>query len=152
ELVDLIRTAGTRMGLVERRFDLAAPSVNLRLPDGSRLFAVMAVTSRPALAVRRHRYQRLTLADELRLGAVTRPLGELLAAAVKARRNLIVCGDIGAGKTTLLRALAAEIPPTERLVTIEDTLELGLDRFRDLHPDVVAFEARDANVEGEGQV
>jgi Flp pilus assembly CpaF family ATPase len=65
---------------------------------------------------------------------------------------LIVAGATGAGKTTMLRALAAEIPASERIVTIETELELGLDRFTDVHPDCVALEAREANVEGAGQV
>jgi len=69
-----------------------------------------------------------------------------------ARRSCIICGGVGAGKTTLLRAMAADIPPHERLITIEDSLELGLDRFPDLHPDVVALEAREPNLEGEGGV
>jgi Flp pilus assembly CpaF family ATPase len=69
-----------------------------------------------------------------------------------AKKSCIICGGIGAGKTTLLRAMAADIPSTERLITIEDSLELGLDRFPDLHPDVVALEAREPNLEGEGEV
>ncbi len=152
ELVALLRAAASRLGIAERRFDLGTPSVNLRLPDGSRLFAVMAVAARPSLSIRRHRYQRLTLADEVRLGTLSPALRQVLAAAVRARRNLIICGDVGAGKTTLLRALAAEMPTSERLVTIEDTLELGLERHPELHPDVVALEARDANVEGHGRI
>jgi Flp pilus assembly CpaF family ATPase len=152
ELVELIRLAAARMGLAERRFDLGAPRLSLQLPDGSRLFAVMAVAARPSLSVRRHRYLRLTLDDLARLGTLDAALGGFLAAVVRARKNLIVCGDTGAGKTTLLRALAAEIGPEERLVTIEDALELGLDRFPELHPDVVALEAREPNVEGEGEV
>jgi Flp pilus assembly CpaF family ATPase len=152
ELVELIRLAAARMGLAERRFDLSAPRLNLQLPDGSRLFAVMAVTARPALSVRRHRYLRLTLADLVATGTLDAALHGVLAAAVRARKNLIVCGDTGAGKTTLLRALATEISSEERLVTVEDALELGLDRYPDLHPDAVAFEAREPNIEGEGEI
>ena len=73
-------------------------------------------------------------------------------AAVRSRQQIIVAGATGAGKTTMLRALAAEIPATERIVTIETELELGLDRFADVHPDCVALEAREANVEGAGEV
>jgi Flp pilus assembly CpaF family ATPase len=152
ELVELIRLAAARLGLGERRFDLGAPRLSVQLPDGSRLFAVMAVAARPSLSIRRHRYQRVDLRDLARVGTLDDALRGFLAAAVRARKNLIVCGDTGAGKTTLLRALAAEIPPAERLVTVEDALELGLDRFPDVHPDVVALEAREPNVEGEGTV
>ena len=79
-------------------------------------------------------------------------LREFLAAAVRARKNFIVCGGVDAGKTTLLRAMLNEVGPEERIVTIEDNLELGLDRYPDLHPDVVALEAREENVEGEGAI
>jgi Flp pilus assembly CpaF family ATPase len=71
---------------------------------------------------------------------------------VRSRQQIIVAGATGAGKTTMLRALAAEIPASERIVTIETELELGLDRFADVHPDCVALEAREANVEGAGEV
>ncbi len=152
ELIDLLRLAAARMGLGERRFDLGSPRLSLQLPDGSRLFAVMAVTGRPSVAVRRHRYLKLSLDDLVELGTLDLGLREFLGAAVRGYQNLIVCGGTASGKTTLLRALAAEIPPQERLITIEDSLELDLGRYPELHPDLVALEAREPNVEGEGEV
>jgi pilus assembly protein CpaF len=152
QLIELIRTAAARFGPSERRFDLGAPRLNLQLPDGSRLFAVMAVTGRPSLSIRRHRYLKVGLDELVSMGTMSEIAAEFLAAAVKARLNIVVCGGTGAGKTTLLRALASEIPHYERLITIEDSLELGLDRYVELHGDVVAMEAREANVEGEGEV
>jgi Flp pilus assembly CpaF family ATPase len=79
-------------------------------------------------------------------------LCQFLAAAVRARQQIIIAGATSAGKTTLLRALAAEVPADERIVTIETELELGIDRFPDLHPDAVALEVREPNVEGVGRV
>jgi len=152
ELIDSLREIGRRFGLSEREFNAGRPSLNLQLPDGSRLFAVAWVCDRPAVAIRRHRFLKVTLDDLVRLGAIDLGLQEFLAASVRARRQIIVAGATGAGKTTMLRALASEIPAYERIVTIETELELGLDRFPDLHPDVVAMEAREANVEGVGRV
>lgn len=152
ELVELIRTAGARLGLGERRFDLGAPRLSLQLPDGSRLFAVMSVAARPCLSIRRHRYLKVTGEDLIGLGTLDAALREFTRALMQARKSVIICGGTGAGKTTLLRAMAADIPSWERLITIEDSLELGLDRFPELHPDVVALEAREPNVEGEGGV
>jgi Flp pilus assembly CpaF family ATPase len=152
ELIELIRTLAARVGLGERRFDLASPRLSLQLPDGSRLFAVMAVTGRPCVSIRRHRFMQVTLDDLVALGTLERGLAQFLAAAVAARKNLLVTGGTGAGKTTMLRALCAEIAPTERLVTIEDALELGLDRDPEAHPDAIAMQAREPNVEGEGEV
>lgn len=152
DLIDTLREVGRRYGLSEREFNPGRPSLNLQLPDGSRLFAVAWVCDRPAVAIRRHRFMKVVLDDLVHLGAIDRGMRELLAAAVRAGRRIIVAGSTGAGKTTMLRALAAEIPPAERIVTIETELELGLDRFPDLHPDAVALEAREANVEGVGQV
>jgi len=152
ELEEMLRTAAARTGIGERRFDRGSPRLSLQLPDGSRLFALMAVSARPCVSIRRHRYLRVTLDDLVRLGTLDHALRELLRAAMLARKSVIICGGTGAGKTTLLRAMAADIPPSERLVTIEDSLELGLDRFGDLHPDVVALEAREPNLEGEGGV
>ncbi|MGO9873851.1 MAG: CpaF family protein [Acidimicrobiia bacterium] len=152
ELIDTLREIGRRYGLSEREFNPSHPALNLQLPDGSRLFAVAWVCDRPALAIRRHRFMKVTLMDLVRLGAIDVTLQHFLAAAVRAHKTIIVAGATGAGKTTMLRGLAAEIPQHERIVTIETELELGLDRFPELHPDVVALEARDANMEGVGEV
>jgi Flp pilus assembly CpaF family ATPase len=152
DLIDTLRMTAARVGLTERRFDNGSPALNLQLPDGSRLFAVMAVTARPSVAIRRHRFPKVFLDDLVGLGSIDVALREFLAAAVRARKNFIVCGGVDAGKTTLMRAMLNEVGPDERIVTIEDNLEIGLDRYPDLHPDVVALEAREENVEGEGAI
>ena len=152
DLVDLIRTIAARAGTEERRFDRASPRLTIQLPDGSRLFAVMSVTRRPCISVRRHRHAQVTLDALARLGTVDHAMAGFLSAAVRARKNILVAGGTSIGKTTLLRALAAEIPPHERLVTIEDTFELGLDADPARHPNVVAMQAREANIEGTGEI
>ncbi len=152
ELEEMLRTAAARTGIGERRFDRGSPRLSLQLPDGSRLFALMAVAARPCVSIRRHRYLKVTCDDLVGMGTLDLALRELVRAMMAARKSCIICGGTGAGKTTLLRAMAADIAPAERLVTIEDSLELGLDRFPDLHPDVVALEAREPNLEGEGGV
>lgn len=152
ELVEVVRSAAARLGLSERRFDISTPELDLRLPDGSRLSALMAVVARPALSIRRHRLKDLVLADLVAAGTLDEGLRSFLGAAVRARKNIVVAGAMNSGKTTLVRALAAEIPPHERVVTIEQAFELGLDALPDRHPDVVALEARPANTEGEGEV
>jgi Flp pilus assembly CpaF family ATPase len=152
ELVELVRLMAVRLGLNERRFDAGSPRLNLRLPDGSRLSAVMGVSTRPAISIRRHRFTKVFLDDMVRLGAIDDGLRAFLEAAVLARKNVVVSGGTNAGKTTLLRALANAVPGGERLVTIEKSLELGLHELGDLHPDVVALEAREPNAEGEGEV
>jgi energy-coupling factor transporter ATP-binding protein EcfA2 len=86
------------------------------------------------------------------MGTVDDDIARLLSSAVRARKNIIVSGAMNSGKTTLLRALAGEIPPRERIVTIEQALELGLDAVPRRHPDMVALEARPANVEGQGLI
>jgi len=150
ELVELIRSVAARLGMTERRFDGAHPEVDLRLPDGSRLSALMSVVRRPAISIRRHRFMDLALADLVAMGMIDVGLASFLGAAVRARKNIVVGGAMNSGKTTLLRALAAEIPPYERIVTIEQAFELGLDANPERHPDLVALEAREANTEGEG--
>jgi Flp pilus assembly CpaF family ATPase len=152
ELVELIQVLAAYSGLSSRPFDSANPQLDLRLPDGSRLSAVMDVTVRPALSIRRARLGKVLLADLVGNGTLSRPLARFLSAAVRARKNMMIAGSTNAGKTTLLRALANEIAPEERLVTVERSLELGLDRFPELHPNVVAMEERLANAEGLGGV
>jgi Flp pilus assembly CpaF family ATPase len=152
ELIELVRLVATRMGRSERRFDAANPELNLQLPDGSRLFATMEVSARPSVVIRRHRFELSSLDELARRGMVDDELASFLSAAVRARRNIIVAGGTGTGKTTLLRALLNEVPAHERLVTIEDAYELGLDRFADRHPDHDMLQARPANIEGRGEV
>ena len=152
ELVDLIQVLGAYSGLSSRPFDTANPQLDLRLPDGSRLSAVMDVCRRPAVSIRRARLGKVFLSDLIGNGTILPDLGSMLSAAVAARKNLMIAGSTNAGKTTLLRALANEIPPTERLVTVERALELGLDQFPELHPNVVAFEERLPNAEGVGGI
>ena len=152
ELEEMLRTAAARVGIGERRFDRGSPRISLQLPDGSRLFALMAVAARPCLSIRRHRYLRVTLDDLMPTGTVDLAVRELLRALMAAKKSCVIFGGTGAGKTTLLRAMAADIAPSERLITIEDSLELGLDRYPDLHPDCIALEAREANLEGQGAI
>ena len=130
ELVDLLRSAGGRFGLAERRFDAA----------------------RPAVSIRRHRFADLSLDELCAMGAMDHGLRSFLGAAVRARKNIVVSGAMNSGKTTLLRALAAEIDERERIVTIEQAFELGLDTGSSRHPDMVALEARPANIEGAGRI
>ena len=152
ELIELIRRAATRLVRNEQRFDAANPELNLQLPDGSRLFAAMAVSQHPSLVIRRHRFEISSLDELLHRGLFGREVGRFLAAAVRARRNIIIAGGTGSGKTTLLRALLNEVPPTERIVTIEDAYELGIERFAEMHPDHDALQSRPANIEGHGEI
>ncbi|MEY4252249.1 MAG: hypothetical protein RL691_1130 [Actinomycetota bacterium] len=136
ELVDLIRRIAARMGHREQRFDPAHPELNLQLPDGSRLFAAMEVSSHPTLII----------------NMLSIDVARFLAAAVRAKKNIVIAGGTGSGKTTLLRALLNEIPYNERIVTIEDAFELGIEHFEASHPDHDALQARAANIEGQGEI
>ena len=152
ELIKLVRNAATRSTRGERRFDASTVECNLCLPDGSRLFAVMDVSTAPSLVIRKHQFQLASLHELRRGGLLTDELEAFFSAAVRARRNIIVAGGTGCGKTTLLRALMNEIPREERIVTIEDAYELGIDRFQDLHPDFDSLQSRLPNVEGHGEI
>jgi pilus assembly protein CpaF len=152
ELIDLIQIAAARSGQEERRFDRGSPALNLRLPGGQRLFAVMAVSKRPSVTIRRHTLHQITLADLQRRGELSPGLRALLTAMVRARKNIVISGGPAAGKTTLLRAAAAEIDPVERIVTVEDAFELGLDEDTGAHPNTVAVQQREPNLEGVGGI
>ncbi len=152
ELVELIQILAAYSGLSSRPFDTANPQLDLRLPDGSRLSAVMDVTQRPALSIRRARLGKVFLDDLVGNGTISSELSAFFRSAVAARKNIMISGATNAGKTTLLRAVANEIPPNERLITVERALELGLEQFAELHPNVVAFEQRLPNSEGHGAI
>jgi len=151
ELIDIVATAARRMGRSEKRWDQVSWELHLQLPGGERLHAVMGLTGRPAITIRRHDFTIHRLKHLVDLGVIDEGLAAFLAAAVQAKLNLIVAGGTNTGKTTMLRCLLNEIPPSERVVTVEDNLEIGLDRFTDLHPDQVMWERRGANIEGRGE-
>lgn len=152
DLVELVRAAAARSGQEERRFDRGSPGLSLRLPGGQRLFAVMAVSKRPSVSIRRNVLDKVTLDDLVDRGEITIALRELISAMVRARKNLVIGGGTGAGKTTLLRAAAGAIAPHERIVTVEDAYELGLDEDTDAHPNTVALQQREPNIEGVGGI
>ena len=150
DLIELIATAARRIGRSERRWEHAQPELNLQLPNGDRLHALMAVSGRPTVSIRRHDFDIHRVSQLVDGGVCDELLANFLSAAVRARANIIVAGGTGTGKTTTLRCLINEIPATERLITIEDSLEIGLERFEELHPDHETLEAREANTEGVG--
>lgn len=150
DLIELIATAARRLGRSERRWDHAQPELNLQLPNGDRLHALMAVSGRPTVSIRRHDFDIHRIDQLVDRNVCDDLLASFLASAVRARANVIVAGGTGTGKTTMLRCLLNEIDPDERLITVEDSLEIGLERFDDLHPDHETLEARDANTEGVG--
>ena len=153
ELVMMIRHLAATAGHTSRRFDTAAPILDLRLASGHRLFAVTAVAERTSIVIRRHRMLQSSLGQLEQKGTVTPQIAAVLRAAVRPPdpTNMLVVGGTGAGKTTLLRSLLAEVPQSELIVTIEDTLELHL-RSSGLHRRTLALETRTANTEGLGEI
>jgi Flp pilus assembly CpaF family ATPase len=150
-LIAMIRSWAARGGQTSRDFSAASPLVNVALTGGARMTATMSVTPRPCVSLRRHGHLDVSLGRLMQLGTIDATLAAFLAAAVRARCNIIVTGGVNAGKTTLLRALASEIPPGERVATLESEYELFL-HTNPSHPDVIAFESREANSEGAGGV
>lgn len=133
-----------------RRLDKASPLVNARLANGDRVNAVATpvAINGPAVTIRKFSNRITTLAHLQQLGSVPPWYAQLLSWAVRVRKDIAVAGGTGSGKTTLLNALSCEIDPRERIVTIEDSAEL---RF-EAHPNVVRLEARDASLEGTGEI
>ena len=145
-LLKIIERIVSRVG---RRIDESSPMVDARLPDGSRVNAVIAplALDGPSLSIRRFAAVPLAMDDLVRNEALSRPMADVIEALVKGRTNLLVSGGTGSGKTTLLNALSASIPESERIVTIEDAAELRLSQAH-----VVRLETRSANIEGSGEV
>jgi pilus assembly protein CpaF len=134
---------------VGRRIDDSSPMVDARLLDGSRMNAVIPplAVDGPHLSIRKFKTDVLSAGDLVRMGTLTQPLVNLLEGVVKARLNVLISGGTGAGKTTLLNVLSSFIPPSERVVTVEDSAELQLRQ-----PRVVRLETRPPNLEGQGAV
>jgi pilus assembly protein CpaF len=150
-MVELIRRLAFS-GSEERRFDRGVARLNAMLPDGSRLFAAVGVCDRPCLSIRRNLLKDVSLTALVDKGMLDQKLARFLTAVVGAKFNVLISGGTAGGKTTLLRAVMNTLPETERLVTIEDTYELGLNKMPERHRDVVAYQAREANTEGSGQI
>ncbi|HEY0295827.1 MAG TPA: ATPase, T2SS/T4P/T4SS family [Bordetella sp.] len=134
---------------IGRRIDESSPMVDARLPDGSRVNAVIApIALRGAsLTIRKFPLRRPQMPDLVRLGSLNEAMAELLALCVRRRKSIVVSGGTGSGKTTLLNILSNAIPDGERIVTIEDAAELRLG-----HAHLVALEARPPNLEGRGRI
>jgi pilus assembly protein CpaF len=145
----LLQVIDRIVSAVGRRIDDSSPMVDARLPDGSRVNAIIRplALDGPHLSIRKFKRDALSGEDLLTKESLTEPMLELLKGIVKARLNVLISGGTGAGKTTLLNILSSYIPPSERIVTIEDSAELQLKQ-----PHVVRLETRPANVEGQGEV
>lgn len=143
----ILERAVSRAG---RRIDMSQPLVDLQLEDGSRMNAVIHPLSRSGdvLSIRKFRALPYTLQDLVENGTMSGTLARFLAAAVSARKNVLIAGGTGSGKTTLLGALATQVNPQERLVLIEDTAEIRLPP--EMH--VVCLQARPPSIEGKGEV
>ncbi|MDN7128150.1 CpaF family protein [Pseudidiomarina sp. 1APR75-33.1] len=146
ELLQVIERIVLPLG---RRIDSAQPMVDARLPDGSRVNAVIApLALRGAcLTIRKFARKTIDFDDLTRLNAITDSAKAYLQEMVRIRKNILIVGGTGTGKTTLLNLLASEVPENQRIITIEDAAELKL-----RHVNLIALEARPANAEGRGQV
>jgi len=145
-LLQIIERIVSKVG---RRIDESSPYVDARLPDGSRVNAIIPplAIDGPVLSIRRFGFEPLMITDLLRLGTLDAKMNVLLEGAVKTRHNILISGGTGTGKTTLLNVLSAYIPSTERIITIEDSAELHMKQEH-----VVRLETRPPNIEGRGEV
>lgn len=132
-----------------RRLDESSPMVDARLPDGSRVNAIIPpiALDGPSLSIRKFTQKHLTAQDLVNSGSMTAECLDTLVSLVEGRRNVLISGGTGTGKTTILNLISQYIPRDERVVTIEDSAELQLN-----HPHIVRLETRPANTEGSGQI
>ncbi|MDN7425202.1 pilus assembly protein CpaF [Burkholderia sp. AU16741] len=145
-LMKVIEKIVSRVG---RRIDESSPMVDARLPDGSRVNAIIppSAIDGPLMSIRRFAVNPLKMDDLVRYHSLTPPMAELLDALSRAKVNVLVSGGTGSGKTTLLNILSGFIPRNERIVTIEDAAELQLQQ-----PHVLRLETRPPNIEGKGEI
>ena len=145
----LRRIINKMVGQVGRRIDESSPMVDARLPDGSRVNAIIAPLSLsgPLLTIRRFAADRFDLAELIKIGTLSQRSTDFLTWCIQAELNILVSGGTGTGKTTMLNALSASVPERDRIVTIEDAAELQLKQRH-----VLRLESRPKNIEGEGEV
>jgi pilus assembly protein CpaF len=145
-LMNIIDRIVTRVG---RRIDESSPMVDARLMDGSRVNAIVPplALDGPSLSIRRFAVERLKLDDMIKLETLNETMGDIIKGIVGARLNILISGGTGSGKTTMLNVASGFIPPTERIVTIEDSAELQLQQ-----PHTVRLETRPPNIEEKGEI
>jgi pilus assembly protein CpaF len=145
----LLRIIDKIVSQVGRRVDEASPMVDARLPDGSRVNAIIPPLSLrgPTLTIRKFSRDPYTMDDLITFGTITPKAAHFLAACVQGKLNMLISGGTGTGKTTTLNALSAYVPGDERILTIEDAAELQLQQEH-----VITLESRPANIEGQGEV
>jgi pilus assembly protein CpaF len=145
----LRRIINKMVAQVGRRIDESSPMVDARLPDGSRVNAVIPPLSLsgPLVTIRKFHQKRFDLDELVRIGTVSREAVDFLTRCIQAELNVVISGGTGSGKTTLLNALSARIPDADRIVTIEDAAELQLNQRH-----VLRLEGRPKNIEGEGEI
>lgn len=145
----LRRTIDKIVGRIGRRVDEASPMVDARLPDGSRVNAVISPVSLdgPTLTIRKFAADPFTVHDLINFGTMTPPVAQMIAACVRGRMNILISGGTGSGKTTTLNVVSSFIPEDERIVTIEDAAELQL-----VQEHIVRMETRPSNIEGRGEI
>ncbi|MCB1154084.1 CpaF family protein [bacterium] len=134
---------------IGKRIDESSPMVDARLPDGSRVNAVIpsVALKGPCLTIRKFSREPLRAADLVRFGTVSKPMAQFLQCCVNGKKNVVISGGTGSGKTTLLNVLSGFIPKTERIVTIEDSAELRLTQDH-----VITLESKPPNIEGKGAI
>src|SRR3954454_2359013 len=145
----LLRIIDKIISRIGRRIDESSPYVDARLPDGSRVNAIippLAVRG-SSLTIRKFRRDPFTMADLIKFGTLTHKAGQFLEACVRGKLNVLISGGTGSGKTTTLNVLSSAIPDGERIITVEDAAELQLSQEH-----VITLETRPANIEGKGQV
>src|SRR5213082_2846201 len=145
----LLRIIDKIVSQIGRRVDEASPMVDARLPDGSRVNAIIPPLSLkgPTLTIRKFSRDPYTMNDLISFGTITPKAGQFLAACVKGKLNILISGGTGTGKTTTLNAMSAFVPGDERIVTIEDAAELQLQQEH-----VITLESRPPNIEGQGEI
>ncbi len=150
EVIASIQQLLVTQSRTSRQFNTAHPTVSAQLSSGLRLTATMEVSDKVSVAIRRPTIARVTLEQLVEIGTIPSEAARFLRALVLGEFNLAVAGGTNSGKTTLLRALCFEIPGDDRVVTVEDAAELRFDPDR--HRNVVSLEAREANLEGVGEI
>ena len=145
-----LRRIITKMvGQIGRRIDESSPLVDARLPDGSRVNAIIAPLSLsgPLLTIRKFAQNRFAMSELIEIETLSDDAAEFLANCIRAQLNILISGGTGSGKTTFLNALSASVPDSDRIVTIEDAAELQLEQRH-----VIRLESRPKNIEGEGEI